>query len=75
MNKINIREVVSSFSKYLVAGGVGFVCDYSSLFVLYHYLGLHYLFASACAFVAGVLVVYIASNVWVFKSRKMEDNK
>lgn len=47
------------------------MADYSSLFVLTHYVGLYYMWSAAFAFIIGLLVNYLISISWVFqKSRK-----
>lgn len=40
-----------SFCKYLVAGGAGFLVDFSALYVCRDILGLHYLPAAAIGFI------------------------
>lgn len=64
----------ASFAKYLVAGGAGFIVDYSVLTLCYVLLGCHYLISAALGFVAGLVFVYISSNKWVFTHRRLKDN-
>lgn len=71
----NIKKLFTSFLKYLVAGGFGFVLDYGTLTLLYEFLGLHYLVAATCGFLVGLIFVYISSNKWVFDTRKMQDRR
>lgn len=65
---------LASFAKYLVAGGAGFIVDYSFLTLCYVLLGCHYLISAASGFIAGLVFVYISSNKWVFASRRLKDN-
>lgn len=65
--------LVVSFVKYLVAGGAGFIIDYSVLFVCFELLGWHYLISSIMGFIAGLIFVYISSNKWVFLHRSLAD--
>lgn len=54
------------FIRFLVVGGGNFVltfCIYAGLFNVMH---LHYLLALAAAWLAGVVVSYLANIVWVF---------
>ena len=69
-NLIHILRT-TSFIKYLVAGGMGFVIDYSALAICFELLEWHYLLSSAIGFIAGLVFVYISSNKWVFEHRRM----
>lgn len=64
-----------SFCKYLVAGGAGFLVDFSALYICRDILGFHYLLAAAIGFILGLVFVYIASNRWVFETRKLEHRR
>lgn len=66
--------VFAFFAKYLVAGGAGFIIDYSVLTLCYVLLCCHYLISAALGFVAGLIFVYISSNKWVFARRRLKDN-
>jgi len=66
-----LRHLLNSFLRYLVAGGAGFLIDYSVLALCYHVFGWHYLLAAALGFLLGLVFVYVASNAWVFESRKL----
>lgn len=70
-----IKKLVTSFLKYLVAGGLGFVLDYGTLTLCYEVLGVHYLVAATCGFLVGLIFVYISSNKWVFDTRKMKNRR
>ena len=67
----DVKELVISFTRYMLAGGLGFVIDYAVLALLYEVLGLHYLVSSAAGFTAGLIFVYVSSNKWVFTCRRM----
>lgn len=56
--------------RYGFVGGVAFVADYGSLFVLTHYAGLHYLWSAAIAFIIGLTVNYLLSISWVFNKNR-----
>lgn len=68
---IIIHKLFISFCKYLVAGGMGFVLDFCTLYLLFNILGVNYLLAAGIAFVAGLVFVYFFSNRWVFEKRQM----
>ena len=56
--------------RYGFVGGVAFVADYGSLFVLTHYFGVYYLWSAAIAFVIGLTVNYLLSISWVFNKNR-----
>lgn len=68
-----IKSLFTAFCKYLLAGGMGFVVDFATLFFCRDFLGLHYLLAAALGFIVGLVAVYVASNKWVFDRRRMKD--
>lgn len=70
-----IKKLVTSFLKYLVAGGFSFVLDYGTLTLCYEVLGVHYLVAATCGFLVGLIFVYISSNMWVFDTRRMKNRR
>lgn len=71
----SIGRLLAAFLKYLVAGGVGFIVDYSVLFLLYTCFNVHYLLSAGLAFVMGLIVVYVSSNKWVFSNRQLQDKQ
>lgn len=68
-------RLFSSFLRYAVAGGVGFLVDYGVLLLCHEVMGVHYLLSAVLGFLAGLVLVYVASNKWVFDQRKMENCK
>ena len=75
MMTAGVRRFVTSFVRYMLAGGLGFIIDYAVLIVCYEMLGSHYLVSSAAGFIAGLIFVYITSNKWVFPTRRMEQKR
>lgn len=59
----------TEFGRYLIVGGVAFVADFLALWALVSLGGLHYLPATALAFILGVWVNYQLSIRWVFVYR------
>jgi putative flippase GtrA len=53
-------------------GGLAFVIDFGSLYLLTEFAGLHYLISAAVAFLFGLLTNYCLSRLWVFDRRTME---
>lgn len=53
--------------RYGFVGGVAFLVDYGTLFVLTHYAGVPYLRSAAIAFILGLVTNYLISISWVFQ--------
>jgi putative flippase GtrA len=67
-------NVLNQFARYLVVGGVAFVVDFGSLYLLTEFAGLHYLMSAAVAFLFGLVTNYCLSRTWVFDRRTMENS-
>jgi putative flippase GtrA len=61
--------------RYTLVGGLAFLVDYSSLFLLKEFGGLHYLWAAALAFILGVVTNYCLSVTWVFGKRAVQNRQ
>lgn len=70
-----LRRLSKAFFKYLLAGGMGFLIDYTTLTICLSLLGLHYLISASAGFICGLVFVYISSNKWVFETRQMKENR
>jgi putative flippase GtrA len=66
-------SLLHQFARYLVVGGLAFVVDFGSLYLLTEFAGLHYLVSAAVAFLFGLITNYLLSRVWVFDRRTMEN--
>jgi len=62
----------SEFFRYLIVGGIAFVLDFTTLYLLVTLISWHYLIANVFAFLVGLGVNYFLSITWVFKTRKQE---
>ena len=72
LNKLFIEKTDNTLIqlfRYTFVGGIAFVVDFVSLFLLTEFAGLHYLYSAAIAFILGLIINYILSILWVFKSR------
>jgi putative flippase GtrA len=56
----------------LLSGGVSFLVDFLTLYILTDYVGLHYLQSTALAFLGGVITCYLFSITWVFCRRSYQ---
>ncbi len=57
--------------RYTFVGGFAFIIDFSLLFFLTEFVGIHYLISAAIALTAGLIINYFLSIHWVFDKRKM----
>jgi putative flippase GtrA len=64
-------SLLHQFARYLCVGGLAFVVDFASLYLLTEFAGLHYLISAAMAFLFGLITNYFLSRVWVFDRRTM----
>ena len=70
-----LKDLIHSFLKYLVVGGIAFVIDFSVLEILYRGFNAPQYLAVSGGFVCGLIVTYIMSNKYVFSQRKMADKR
>lgn len=62
------------FLRYIIVGGIAFLVDFGSLYILTDYIGIYYLISAAIAFILGLIANYFFSISWVFNKRTF-DNK
>lgn len=67
------RGVRGEFVRYVIVGGLAFVCDASTLFSLTHFLGVNYLVSAPLGFIVGTAVNYVLSRKWVFQRRTLKN--
>lgn len=58
--------------RYAIVGGVAFVVDYGSLYLLTEFAGFHYQLSACVGFILGLLVNYFISIYWVFTANKAQ---
>jgi len=68
-----MKNAAKEFGRYLIVGGLAFVADFSSLFLLTEKAGLHYLWSATAAFLIGTMINYLLSTRWVFSVRKVNN--
>ena len=76
LNKLFIEKTDNTLIqlfRYTFVGGVSFVGDFGSLFLLTKIAGLHYLLSATIAFTIGLSINYILSILWVFKSKTINN--
>lgn len=60
--------------RYTFVGAIAFIADFGSLYFLTDILGFYYLYSAALAFIIGLIINYILSILWVFKSRTVTNS-
>lgn len=74
LQKINYTDLLKEFSKYVVAGGIAFIADFSVLYVFHEYVlrDLKYslYIATFLGFMVGLVVNYLLSLKFVFAAAK-----
>ena len=66
-------SLVGQLLRYAVVGGVSFIVDYGSLWLLTEEAGLPYLWSAAIAFILGLTCNYILSTRWVFGESRIRN--
>ncbi|MEP5764305.1 MAG: GtrA family protein [Halieaceae bacterium] len=59
--------------KYGIAGGLAFACDFSVLYVLTEFFGMHYLISNGFGYFCGLAVAYALNSEWVFSHRRFKN--
>lgn len=68
--KMPRSSLLGQFVRYLVTGGLAFVVDFGLFALCLYKLGWHYLLANFVGLVAGLVLNYVLSVVWVFSDCK-----
>lgn len=66
-------SLVGQLFRYAFVGGISFVVDYGSLWLLTEKAGLPYLWSAAIAFILGLICNYLLSTAWVFGESKLKN--
>ena len=77
LNASSRNRLLGQFLRYLVTGGLAFVVDFGLFAVCLYAFKWHYLIANLMGLVAGLIVNYVLSIVWVFVAckRTLEKNR
>lgn len=67
------QSVFVQLFRYTLVGGTAFLLDFSALFLMTRFLGIHYLMSAALAFTLGVVTNYLLSITWVFSIHRLEN--
>jgi putative flippase GtrA len=66
-------SLIGQLLRYAVVGGISFVVDYGSLWLLTEKAGLPYLWSAAIAFLLGLICNYLLSTAWVFGESRIKN--
>jgi putative flippase GtrA len=66
------ESTIIQLFRYTFVGGLAFIVDFGTLYLLTEFLHLHYLISAAAAFILGLLTNYFLSIKWVFSSRTID---
>ena len=64
------KSLMGQFLRYMVTGGVAFVADFGLFALCLYGFGWHYLLANLVGLVAGLVLNYLMSILWVFTACK-----
>lgn len=67
------QNVFVQLFRYTLVGGTAFLLDFSALFLMTRFLGVHYLISAGLAFTLGVVTNYLLSITWVFSIHRVEN--
>lgn len=62
--------IKQQFLKFIVIGVLSTIVNYSVFYILYEFLTLHYIAASALGFISGVIFGYELNKNWTFAVQK-----
>lgn len=66
-------SLIGQLFRYAIVGGISFVVDYGSLWLLTEKAGLPYLWSAAIAFILGLICNYLLSTAWVFGESRIKN--
>ena len=61
--------------RYTFVGGLAFLVDFGTLYLLTDFFHLHYLISAGIAFILGLITNYLFSIRWVFTTRNIRSKK
>ena len=76
INKLFIKKTDNIFIqlfRYTFVGGVAFIADFGSLYLLTDLADFYYLYSAVIAFIIGLIINYVLSILWVFKSSSVKN--
>jgi putative flippase GtrA len=71
--KGNATNTFVQLFRYTWVGGISFIIDYLTLYILTECLALNYLLSAAVAFILGLTTNYVLSTLWVFSDNRFKN--
>jgi len=66
-------NIALQFAKYVVVGGVAFVIDFLTLYLLTEWSGIYYILSATAGFTAGLISNYLLCLAWIFQHRAVSN--
>jgi len=63
-------EMIHQFIKFCIMGSIGFIFNYSIFVVLYRFLNVYYIIASATGFILAIFLAFYLNNRFTFNAPK-----
>lgn len=70
-----MKNLIKQIMRFGVVGVISFLVDYGILYVLTEKANIYYLLSAGISFTASVVINYLLSMSWVFKSNKKRGKK
>lgn len=69
----DFRTLFRQFTQYVLVGGLAFLIDFSTLYVLTKHGGMHYLASATVGFTLGLIANYLLCTLWIFDHRNLQN--
>ena len=70
-----MKNLIKQIMRFGVVGVISFLVDYGILYVLTEKANIYYLLSAGISFTVSVVINYLLSMSWVFKSNKKRGKK
>lgn len=67
-NKDDIKNNIKQFLKYGISGGLAFILEYSTFYILNNLAGLWYIWSNSIAMTLGFVLSFLLNRYWSFKA-------
>ncbi|HOJ11202.1 MAG TPA: GtrA family protein [Clostridiales bacterium] len=68
MTKLKSKDTIPQFLRYITTGGLAFILEYSTFYILSNLLDFWYIWANSIAMTLGFAISFILNRHWSFKS-------
>lgn len=67
------NNIIVQLFRHTISGGIAFLCDFCTLYILTKYMGWSYQFATILGYIIGIFITYIFSVKWIFHQRNIKN--